>query len=231
MGVAFLGGIFTITPGGSGAIIQLLFKGDESGYQMYQTIHWKIMANFYAGNGANFLGLVIFALSTMAGMITMVFLFSWLFKRHKRTFAAMAFGMMFASSFALLVIPHDNLWANLSSDSSVNYVGHRIGIAISIVLAIICSAILNALTKHKENNRINKRKGLEEVKLRKAFTNWVKLIVTLKYWKYKISNIFTKTKKPFTKEYIQEVKLLNGKNANITDKKDIIKETNTIKKD
>ncbi|CAM9132254.1 undecaprenyl phosphate translocase family protein [Mycoplasma todarodis] len=212
MAVAFIGGIFTITPGGSGAIIQLLFQGDEPGYRMYQTIHWKIMANFHGGHGSNFLGLMIFASFTMLGMITMIFLFAWLFKKHKRTFAAAAFGMMVASSISLLIIPHDNLWRNLSS-SHTNYIGHRLGVAAAIVLAMICSLSLHFYTKHQNKQKINRKRGMEVIKAKSALWIWLKSLFTKKYWRFKIMRVYMKTKAFFTKEYWEEVRHHHAKNA------------------
>ncbi len=212
MAVAFIGGIFTITPGGSGAIIQLLFQGDENGYRMYQTIHWKIMANFHGGHGSNLLGLLIFATFTMLGMITMIFLFAWLFKKHKRTFAAAAFGMMIASSISLLIIPHANLWRNLSS-SHTHYIGHRIGIAASIIMAMICSLSLHFYTKHQNKQKINRKRGMEVIKAKTALWIWIKSLFTKEYWTFKIMKINMKIKSFFTKEYWEEVRHHHAKNA------------------
>ncbi len=226
MGVAFLGGIFTITPGGSGAIIQLLFKGDEPGLQMYQTIHWKIMANFHGGHGSNLLGLFIFAGFTMIGMISMIFLFAWLFKKHKRTFAAAALGMMIASSISLLIIPHNNLWMNLSS-SNTHYIGHRIGIAIAVISAMLCSLSLHFYTKNKSKQRTNLANGKELIKTRVVFGKWVTRLFTRKYWKVKFIKWFKAFVSIFTKKYWTDVKLHHHKNAD--EKREKLKEKNNYK--
>ncbi len=212
MTVAFIGGIFTITPGGSGAIIQLLFQGDEPGYRMYQTIHWKIMANFHGGHGSNFLGLIIFASFTMIGMITMIFLFAWLFKKHKRTFAAAAFGMMVASSISLLIIPHANLWRNLSSSHS-HYIGHRLGVAAAMIMAMICSLSLHFYTKHQNKQKMNYKRGMEVIKAKTALWIWIKSLFTKEYWRFKVMRIYMKTKSIFTKEYWEEVRHHHAKDA------------------
>ncbi|TCG11029.1 undecaprenyl phosphate translocase family protein [Mycoplasma todarodis] len=212
MVVAFIGGIFTITPGGSGAIIQLLFPGDEPAFRMYQTIHWKIMANFHGGHGTNFLGLILFATFTMLGMITMIFLFAWLFKKHKRTFAAAAFGMMVASSISLLIIPHDNLWRNLSSSHS-HYIGHRLGVAAAIIMAMSCSLSLHFYTKHQNKQKANRKRGMEVIKAKTALWIWIKSLFTKEYWRFKVMKVYMKAKAFFTKEYWEEVRHHHAKDA------------------
>ena len=59
VGFSFLAGMVTIIPGGSGAIVQMLSD-------MYENVHWKIMAHPID----NILGLILFAVSTFMGMLT-----------------------------------------------------------------------------------------------------------------------------------------------------------------
>lgn len=129
--VSYFAGIITITPGGSGAIVQLL-----SG--MYKEIHWKIMAHPID----NFGGLVTFALATFSGMVTAVFAFSWILKRFSTDLAAFSFGMLIASISAVFLVPQKEVWDELhqwkhiggviaasvlafGAGWTINYVGQR----------------------------------------------------------------------------------------------------------
>lgn len=133
--VAYFAGIITITPGGSGAIVQLL-SGE------YEDIHWRIMAH----PGSNFGGLVIFAISTFSGMVTAVFAFSWIIKRYASDLAALSFGMLVSSIVAVFLVPEKAVW-----DELYNW-RHILG-----VIAAACSAIAVGLTIHYVVNRKHKK--------------------------------------------------------------------------
>lgn len=94
--VAYGAGCVTIMPGGSGALIQLLAN-------FYAVIHWDIMANV-TSSWVNFGGLLIFGTFSFAGMVTMIFVFSWLIKNYEQWLTAVSFGMLIASFFAILIV-------------------------------------------------------------------------------------------------------------------------------
>ncbi|MCK5807091.1 MAG: DUF368 domain-containing protein [Mycoplasmataceae bacterium] len=117
--VAYAAGLVTIVPGGSGAIVQLL-----SGF--YEKIHWTIMAN--PTTGLNFLALAMFAVSTLLGMITMVFILTWFLKKKERQLEMFSLGMLLASPVVLLIIPNSDLW------STAGEWEHIIGILVASLL-------------------------------------------------------------------------------------------------
>ncbi len=99
---SFLGGMVTIIPGGSGAIVQLLSN-------MYDNIHWKIMAH----PTENIYGLMIFGAATFVGMAVSMLAMAWGLKRHQKSMAAFSLGMLTASVVAIYFIPKQStLYAN-----------------------------------------------------------------------------------------------------------------------
>lgn len=133
--VAYFAGLVSIIPGGSGAIIQLL-----SG--MYEDIHWKIMAHPISNIG----GLATFAISTFAGMVTAVFAFSWLLKKHETDLAAFSFGMLIASIGAVYLVPERGVWQELHSWK------HIVGITAAATLAVGAGITINLVVKQKHKN-------------------------------------------------------------------------------
>lgn len=133
--VAYFAGLVSIIPGGSGAIIQLL-----SG--MYEDIHWKIMAHPIN----NMAGLATFAISTFAGMVTAVFAFSWLLKKHETDLAAFSFGMLIASIGAVYLVPERTVWNELNSWKHIIGVIGAAGIAAGAGISI--NIVVNR--KHKK---------------------------------------------------------------------------------
>ena len=130
--VAYVAGMVTLIPGGSGAIIQLL-----SG--MYDKIHWTIMAHV----DQNILGLFIFALFTFLGMVTMVFIMSWFLAKRERMLEMFSLGMLLASPIAILVVPETELWGNLKDWP------HIIGVIGAATLGAGFGYTINHFTKKK----------------------------------------------------------------------------------
>ena len=137
--VAYGAGLVTVIPGGSGAIIQLL-----SGF--YEKIHWTIMAN--PTTGLNFLALIIFATSTLLGMITMVFILTWFLKKKERQLEMFSLGMLLASPIVLLVIPEHKLWDEAGEWE------HILGLIIASILGMSFALSIYFYTKKCENKKI-----------------------------------------------------------------------------
>lgn len=120
--VAFGAGAVTLIPGGSGAIIQLL-----TGY--YPKIHWSIMAH----PGEHFGGLVLFGFSTFLGMLMMVFAFSWILKHKEKELAALSFGMLIASTVAVFLVPHKDIWGD------IHQLKHILGVSGALIGGASCA--------------------------------------------------------------------------------------------
>ena len=133
--VAYGAGLVTIIPGGSGAIVQLL-----SGF--YKKIHWTIMAHPTAG--LNFLALVIFAISTLLGMITMIFILTWFLKKKERQLEMFSLGMLLASPVVLLIIPNHGLWNEAGEWQ------HIVGIIVASILGTVFALSINFYTKRTQ---------------------------------------------------------------------------------
>jgi len=148
--VAYFAGFLSIIPGGSGAIIQLL-SGE------YINIHTRIMAHFKDNVG----GLFMFAGSTLLGMLSMVFLMSWVLKKHAKTTAALSFGMLIAAAAAVIIIipagVHDgNKYLN-SWEEAKNHKWHIGTTIVSFVVGCLFASFINYWTKRKNKNRKLKR--------------------------------------------------------------------------
>lgn len=100
--VAYAAGAVTIIPGGSGAVIQLIF-GE------YRNIHWRILANAHL----NLVPLVIFAVSTFAGMVSTIFALAKILKSYHSLLASLSFGMLISSLVAIFIVPQTDVWHNL----------------------------------------------------------------------------------------------------------------------
>ena len=144
IGVAFLAGAITLIPGGSGAIVQLLSN-------MYDDIHWVIMAHFHE----NVASLFIFAFATFLGMMSMVFLMSKLFVKYKKTIAALSFGMMIGSIFAILIIPEKNVWHELWDWE------HILGVIFATMLGALSGIVILVLGIKNKNKRRLIKEGIK----------------------------------------------------------------------
>ena len=148
--VAYFAGFLSIIPGGSGAILQLL-SGE------YINIHTRIMAHFKDNVG----GLFMFAGSTLLGMLSMVFLMSWVLKKHAKTTAALSFGMLIAAAAAVIIIipagVHDgNKYLN-SWEEAKNHKWHIGTTIVSFIVGCLFASFINYWTKRKNKNRKLKR--------------------------------------------------------------------------
>ena len=139
-GFSFLAGMVTIIPGGSGAIIQMLSN-------MYQNVHWKIMAHPMDNMG----GLAIFAGATFLGMLTTTLIMAWGLKKHGKSLAAFSFGMLLTSVIAIYFVPERKIWDNIGDWE------HIIGIVTSIILA---SGIALYIGKRVRRKRIKDLESL-----------------------------------------------------------------------
>ncbi|MCK5866988.1 MAG: DUF368 domain-containing protein [Mycoplasmataceae bacterium] len=140
--VAYGAGLVTIIPGGSGAIVQLL-----SGF--YKKIHWTIMA--HPTTGLNFLALVIFAISTLLGMITMIFILTWFLKKKERQLEMFSLGMLLASPIVLLIIPNHDLWGTIGDWQ------HIVGVIVASILGASFAFSINFYTKKTYNKTRSSR--------------------------------------------------------------------------
>lgn len=126
--VAYGAGMVTLIPGGSGAIVQLL-----AGF--YGKIHWVIMAHAF-DSPINIAGLAVFAGSTFVGMVTMVFIFSWLFKHRENDLAALSFGMLIVSIVAILIVPEKSLWNGFTRDKYHGFPWHDVTVPMAWILGL-----------------------------------------------------------------------------------------------
>ncbi|NQZ65911.1 MAG: DUF368 domain-containing protein [Mycoplasmatales bacterium] len=131
--VAFIAGMVTLIPGGSGAIIQLL-----SG--LYDKIHWVIMAH----PTQNALALFIFATFSFLGMLSMIFIVSWFFSRKEVELEFFSLGMLLASPIAILLVPETSLWGHISEWR------HILGIIFGATLGASLGTTINIITKRSD---------------------------------------------------------------------------------
>lgn len=141
--VAYIGGCVTLIPGGSGAIIQLL-----SG--QYADIHAGLLAHFTGNHGLNLCAVLIYAICTFSGLVTMVFIMSWVLKKHERNLAAASFGMLMASIVAVLIAPEFADYTLLQNWE------HIVGVISAWLIGASCAITINLVINNKNKNLFGK---------------------------------------------------------------------------
>ncbi|MCR8613018.1 MAG: DUF368 domain-containing protein [Mycoplasma sp.] len=135
--VSYAAGTITIVPGGSGAIIQLIFN-------QYKNIHWKALANIHL----NIIPMLLFAVFTFLGMLTSVFTLAWLLKNHHSFLASLSLGMLCASIISIFLVPETSIWKHIFEKKHIfGVIGFSI---IGILSGVLITIKINRGIKRKE---------------------------------------------------------------------------------